>query len=65
MDKDYFHIATEEWINSEELQKRLDKGFTFKCNDCHKIIGEHIKTLAQGIFCEECFNKLMGELING
>lgn len=53
------HIATNEWITSEELQIRLDEGFEFKCNECHNKIGDHVKTLAEGIFCEDCYNKIM------
>lgn len=59
------HLATGDWMNLEELQERLDKGFKFKCNECHKEIGDHIKTLAEGIFCVNCFNKIMGGLQNG
>lgn len=59
-----YHIATKEWINIEELQKKLGEGFKFKCNECHKEIGNHVKTLAERIFCEDCFNKLMDEITN-
>ncbi len=59
-----YHIATEEWVTLEELQKKLDEGFKFKCNECHKEIGNHLKTLTEGIFCEDCFNKIMGEIID-
>lgn len=58
----FCHIATEEWITSEELQRRLNEGFEFKCNECHEKISSHIKTLAEGIFCEDCFNKIMEEI---
>ena len=57
-----YHIATKEWITPEELQKKLDERFKFKCNECHKEIGSHLKTLAEGIFCEDCFNKIMEEI---
>lgn len=58
----YCHIATKEWITSEELQKRLNEEFDFFCNECGKEIGEHVKTLAEGIFCVDCFNKIMKDL---
>ncbi len=60
----YYYIETKEWLTSKELQKRLNEGFDFKCNECHKSIGNHIKVLADGIFCEDCFNKIMGEITN-
>ena len=56
------HIETKEWITSEELQKKLDEGFKFNCNECHKEIGDNVKTLAEGIFCESCFNEIMEEI---
>jgi len=60
----HYYIEEKKWITSEELQKRLSDGFDFKCNECHKEIGDHVKTLAEGIFCVSCFNKIMGGLIN-
>ncbi len=59
-----YYIATKEWITPEELQEKLNGGFKFKCNECHKEISDHLKTLAEGIFCEDCFNKIMGEITN-
>lgn len=56
----YFYIETKEWLTSEEVQKRLDEGFNFKCNDCRRSVGDHLKVLADGIFCVDCFNKIMG-----
>lgn len=55
----YFHIATQEYMNSEEVQKRLDEGFDFKCNECGESIGEHLKVLSEGIFCPKCFKEIM------
>ena len=57
-----YHLATAEWMTSEELQSRLDKGFNFKCNECHKEIGYNVKVLAEGIFCLNCFTKITGDL---
>ena len=57
-----YHIATVEWITPEELQKKLNEGFDFKCNECHKSIGNNVKTLAEGIFCEDCFDKIMEDI---
>ena len=58
----YFHIATKEWFTNQEMEAYLDRGFDFKCNECGKSIGEHLKVLADGIFCVNCFNKIMGEI---
>jgi len=55
----YYYADKKEWITSEELQSKLDKGFDFKCNECNKEIGEHVKVLAEGIFCVSCFNKIL------
>ncbi len=62
---EYYHTATKERISELEIQRRLDKHFDFKCNDCGEIIGNHLKVLAEGIFCVGCFNKLMDELTDG
>ena len=59
----YFHIATKEYMDSEEIQKRLDEKFDFKCNECGKSIGEHLTVLAEGIFCPDCRNKIMEEIV--
>lgn len=58
----YFYIETKEWITDKELQKRLNDGFIFKCNNCHKNIGEHLKVVADGIFCSNCFDCIMEEI---
>lgn len=58
----YFHIKTNEWITSQELQKRLDKKFEFYCNECNKKIGNHISVLAEGIFCKKCQIKIIEEI---
>ena len=55
----YYYIEEEKWITAEELQKRLNEGFDFKCNECHKKIGNHVKVLPEGIFCVGCFNKII------
>ena len=60
----YFHIATNEWIDSKELQRRLDKKYNFQCNECHKRIGEHIGVIAEGIFCPNCKESIMNKLIS-
>lgn len=55
----HYHTETKEWISSEELQKRFNERFDFKCNECHKEIGNHLKTLAEGIFCVDCYNEIL------
>ena len=50
-------------MDSEEIQKRLDEKFDFKCNECGKSIGEHLTVLAEGIFCPDCRNKIMEEIV--
>ncbi len=58
-----YHENTKEWFNPEELQKRLDEGFEFRCNDCNEKVDEHLKTLAEGIFCIGCFNKIIENIL--
>ena len=58
----FYYIETKEWITSEELQKRLNDGYDFKCNECHKSICKNVKTLAEVIFCEDCFDKIMEDI---
>ena len=56
-------MATNEWIDSKDMQARLDKGFDFRCNECRKSIGNHVGVVSEGIFCQECKNKLVKELM--
>lgn len=58
----FCHLATNEWMTYKELQKKLDDNFDFKCNECKKIIGEHVAVLAEGIFCKPCQLKTLSML---
>lgn len=60
----YFHTATNEWIESRELQRRLDKRFDFKCNECKKSIGSQLGVLAEGIYCPGCRDRIAKVLIS-
>ena len=58
----FLHKETNEWMDEEEIQKRLDAGFDFKCNDCHKSIGKHLSVAANGIFCKPCQQKIINDV---
>ena len=58
----FCHMATNEWMDTDEIQKRHDEGFDFKCNECHKSIGEHLAVAAQGVFCKPCQVKLIQDV---
>jgi hypothetical protein len=63
----FCHLATNEWMTLEEIQKKFDDGFDFKCNACNESIGEHLVVLTegiQGIHCKPCQIKTLSEIMD-